>query len=205
MKKQNLIFSLIPALFLAASASNAAITSPEPNSQLQQGTVIFEWEDNGADLYHINVKKNDPDGQIILTRNYFYGNSIAMAVPIGTTSIYVNLTEVYGTTPTTKTFYYPVTSSSSNSGPNMISPAPLSILDSTAVTFKWEDVGAWRTYVKVGSSKFGGIEYANKDYVQGSSITISNLPADGSAVYLRIQTYKDGKWSTSDFAFTTTY
>jgi hypothetical protein len=67
----------------------------------------------------------------------------------------------------------------------VVSPAQDAQLISDTLSLAWNDVGASSYDVAVGSSQ-GLPDYAWRGGLTGTSVTISNLPTDGSRMYIRI-------------------
>ena len=76
------------------------------------------------------------------------------------------------------------------------------ILNGTSITFEWEDVGTIYN-LKVGKTKGGG-DYANWQGMTNSK-TITNLPANGITIFVRLNTYAGGDWEYIDYEFTSDY
>jgi glucose/arabinose dehydrogenase len=84
----------------------------------------------------------------------------------------------------------------------MTSPAPGSTLASATATFSWTAGTTVTSYgLQVGSTPGGtdivaGIQYSN------TSATISGLPTDGRALYVRLYSLVSGSWEYDDFTYT---
>lgn len=82
------------------------------------------------------------------------------------------------------------------------SPVNNSTLNSSAVTFRWNNVGADNYYIYVGSAELKADIYSG--YMPGSttSKTVSNLPSDGSKIYVTLWTRSNNKWKYEKFTYT---
>ena len=67
----------------------------------------------------------------------------------------------------------------------VLSPAQNAQLSSDTMTITWNNVGASSYDVAVGSSQ-GLPDYAWRGGLTGTSVTISNLPTNGSLIYIRV-------------------
>lgn len=85
----------------------------------------------------------------------------------------------------------------------LITPIAGTTFSSNVATFTWTDVAAEKYQIRVGSEPGGqDIKLVNKS-AGVTQATISNLPIDGSPVYVTIWTKKDGIWRQSQsVAFT---
>ena len=82
------------------------------------------------------------------------------------------------------------------------SPAPGSTLPSSSVTFQWTSgLGIADRYLSVGSSAGGGQFFAG--YVgAATSKLVSDLPTNGSTVYVRLSSWINGGWQVQDYTYT---
>ncbi len=68
-------------------------------------------------------------------------------------------------------------------------------LESDSVTFVRTDGSSDKFRLTVGKSK-GANDIFDGDFSNSTSLTVDNLPADGSPVYARLYTFYDGSWSS---------
>ncbi|MCP4344027.1 MAG: hypothetical protein GY795_00695 [Desulfobacterales bacterium] len=73
------------------------------------------------------------------------------------------------------------------------SPAPGLTLNSANTTFRWNDSGADRYWLWIGTSP-GSNDLNNSDQGTNTSATISGLPTNGEALYVRLWSKEDGEW-----------
>ncbi|MCP4124974.1 MAG: hypothetical protein GY751_24800, partial [Bacteroidetes bacterium] len=81
---------------------------------------------------------------------------------------------------------------------DMQSPTPGSILNSTSVTFTWNNSGASLYRLWVGTSE-GGHNIYSGDHGTDTSATISDLPG---TLYVRLWSMADGNWFYNDYTYT---
>jgi M6 family metalloprotease-like protein len=83
----------------------------------------------------------------------------------------------------------------------MTSPTPGSTFTSTTVAFQWQDVGATRYHLYIGTTGVGSSNlYSNG--TTNTSQTVNNLPNDGSTIYVRLYSQLDGSWHWNDYEYT---
>jgi len=205
--------------YTAATGATRLITSPVNGSILDSTTVTFEWADNGATEYGFYVGTKSGGTDLYYAPSYKLGNVTSVTVadlPSNGMPLYVMLySKVEGQWVADKYTYTAYTDPVNPQAPyepvpaELTSPVGGSTLDSTSVTFEWEDIGQESSYIYVGtypgSSRigWGGGFYA-------TSKTISNLPSDGSTIHVRMKSsYKRTPngfpvWVYKDYTFTAT-
>jgi hypothetical protein len=82
--------------------------------------------------------------------------------------------------------------------PTLISPDPGSVLPGSDVTFNWswdnrKDQEYQEFWVYAGASQ-GGYEYFNASVGLNRSVRITNLPTDGTPVWIELWYKRDGSW-----------
>jgi hypothetical protein len=83
----------------------------------------------------------------------------------------------------------------------VLSPAPGSTLGSSSATFGWSTgTGVTQYWLTVGSSVAGQDLYSQS---QGTSLshTVSGLPTDGRALYVRLYFLINGAWLFNDYMY----
>ncbi len=85
----------------------------------------------------------------------------------------------------------------------LVSPAPGSTLTSSSATFTWTaGSGVTNNVVYIGSQP-GGLDIYSGSPVYGTtSLTVSNLPTDGSTIYVRLWSYVNGGYQYNDYTYT---
>lgn len=87
-------------------------------------------------------------------------------------------------------------------GGEMISPANGSTLPGSTVAFQWSTgIGAsqYRLYASNFASGEGDLD--SVDTGSQTTSTLTNLPLDGSTIYVRLSSLIDGVWSYADYSF----
>lgn len=80
----------------------------------------------------------------------------------------------------------------------MVTPASSSILTGTSQTFEWTDTGADRYALWVGSTPGAWDVWARSTLGTATSVTVTGLPADGRALYVRLWDQIGGVWTYQD-------
>ena len=182
----------------------AEITSPSPDSTLSGDTVTFNWTDEGADQYWLEVGASPGSAE------YFGGDqgsatsATVTGLPTDGSTVYVRLWTVQGFSWQANSYQYTASSGGGGGGSGnaaIISPTPGSTLPGSTVTFQWSDVGADQYWVEIGISP-GSAEYGGGDQGTNTSITITDLPTDGSTVHVRLWTIRGFGWFFEDYQFT---
>lgn len=88
-------------------------------------------------------------------------------------------------------------------------PAPDTALNAAQLTFQWttgNNVSAYRLAIGRGYNVVSGPPWADLFYYEGTatSATVSNLPTDGSTVYVRLWSKTNTGWRFNDYSYQTT-
>jgi hypothetical protein len=83
-------------------------------------------------------------------------------------------------------------------GAKMVAPAPGSTLTASTAQFQWSGTGDVSLYV--GTTLGAGDLYSADLASQGATVT--NLPINGSIVYVRLWSLANGTWSRNDYKYT---
>ena len=177
----------------------AQITTPAPNSTLSSDTVTFNWSNVGADQYWLEVGSTLGGGDYSGGDQGTNTSATISGLPTDGSTVYVRLWTIRNGAWESADFQY--STGSATGLAQITTPAPNSTLDSAAVTFNWSDVGADQYWLEVGAS-LGSSEYGGGDQGTSTSATITGLPTDGSTVYVRLWTIRNGVWESDDFQFT---
>jgi hypothetical protein len=85
----------------------------------------------------------------------------------------------------------------------LISPAPGSVLPSSSVTFSWTPAtGATAYALSIGGNGRRTSRLFSSGQMNRTSVTVSGLPTDGSALYAQLWTLVDGGWTETEYAYT---
>jgi hypothetical protein len=171
------------------------ITSPVDGSVFTSTSVTFQWQDVGASEYGLYVGTTPGSADLYYTPGLGTSTSTTVgSLPSNGIPLYVKLfAYIDGEWVNDDYVYTAYTDPVSPQPPldidsaEMLTPVDGAIFGSTSATFEWEDVGAYYYNLYVGTYS-GGWNIAYKTIYSGTSITIDNLPADGSPVYVKLKT-----------------
>ncbi|GEM_PF-2278820 len=84
---------------------------------------------------------------------------------------------------------------------DLINPIPGSVLTGSTVQFSWSGYLPTAWWLDIGS-KLGTADYFDSGPLGGKmSTTVTNLPTDGSYIYVRLWHFVSGKWLSKDFQY----
>ena len=82
-------------------------------------------------------------------------------------------------------------------------PVPGSALASATATFSWSGGSGVSDYVLYAGKSAGGKEYYSQDRGLNRTATVSNLPTDGSTIYVTLWSLIAGNWQSSEATYIT--
>jgi hypothetical protein len=82
------------------------------------------------------------------------------------------------------------------------SPAQGSTLPGASATFNWAAASGAQEYFFYAGSSQGSNSYIGRSLGTGTSITVTNLPTNGSTVYVRLWTRFSSGWQYRDYTYT---
>jgi hypothetical protein len=183
------------------------ITSPQSGSTLASSTETFSWEANGTAVSEWWFRLGTTvGGQDI----YESGNLGAI------TSVTVDTLPINGSTIYARLFfrnggagawsYVDFTYTAFEAPPPTITPVEGTVFTSGSETFSWSSngVGLSEWWFRLGTTVGGQDIYESGNLGVTSSVTVNNLPTDGSTIYARLF-YRNsgaGAWSRVDFTYT---
>lgn len=177
----------------------AAVTGPISGTELTSREVTITWEDVGADEYFLRVGSERGGYDIYYGAEGQATEKTLTKLPYDGRQVYVRiLSKINGQwffRDESFTAYHDETIAS-----EILSPAPGSTFTSRTAEFVWNDAQAEAYFIKVGSEPGASdLFYANME--QETRKTISNLPFDGSPVYVRLLTKSYGVWYHYDYVY----
>jgi hypothetical protein len=181
-----------------AQATSPAMTSPTPGSALTSSSATFQWSSGtGVTAYYLyvgtSVGANDLFGQntgLNLSTN-------VSNLPVNGSTLYVRLWWFITTWQFTDYTY-----TAAATVPAMISPTPGSTLTSVSATFQWSSgAGVTSYYLYVGSS-VGANDLFGQSIGLNLSANVSNLPVNGSPLYVRLWWLNAAGWQFTDYTYT---
>jgi len=185
--------------YTAASGTKAVMSTPVPGSTLSGSTVTFTWSAGaGASAYWLDVGTVQGQGNIYAANEGLITSQTVSGIPTNGAAIYVRLwTLLYG-----NWSYYDYSYAAGGTKAVMITPAPVSTLSGSTVTFTWSaGAGASAYWLDVGTVLGqGNIYAANEGLI--TSQTVSGIPTNGATIYVRLWTLLNGNWSYYDYTYT---
>ena len=191
----------LDAQYTAGQIVGPVFTTPAPNTTLG-ASQTFIWTEVAEAWLYVGTSPGASD--IHDSGNLGSASSEAVSnLPLDASTIYVRLW--YRDVPSQgpwKTIDVQYTADTPNGAP-ILSPAANATFSSDTETFSWTPVGQVQLYV---GTEFGKRNLYDSGSVAGiSSITVPDLPTDGSTIYVRLW-YRDtpgsGSWSLIDQEYT---
>ncbi|HUJ43120.1 MAG TPA: SBBP repeat-containing protein [Opitutaceae bacterium] len=169
------------------NGAKATMTSPAPGSVLSGATVTFTWmAGTGASSYRLDVGTAAGQGDIFSKTVGLATTQNVTGIPTDGSTIYVRLTTVVGS----YTFFndYTYIAFGGIAKADMVTPASGATLGGASVTFTWNAVAGAKSYLLwVGTTQGQGNLY-NQETGLTTSQAVSDLPTDGSTIYVRLWT-----------------
>ncbi|MCP4110075.1 MAG: hypothetical protein GY749_31895 [Desulfobacteraceae bacterium] len=81
-------------------------------------------------------------------------------------------------------------------------PVPGSALFSTTATFTWNDSGADKYWLWVGTTGTGSKDLYSDNQGTDTSRTVYSLPNSGETLYVRLHSLVNGEWGYNDYTYT---
>ncbi len=177
------------------AGSAAQITAPTKGSTLTGSAATFTWtSESGATSYQLWI------GSTPNSNDIDYGGTSAQTIsfsnlPTNGQTLYVTLYGYAGgvwSVQDTATY-----TAATVANAQIVDPPPGSTLSGDTVTFTWTaETGATSYQLWVGSAP--GQDDLGVGGTTGTSTTISNLPTDGSLVYVTLYGYASDTWTVQD-------
>ena len=196
----------ITAAFSASTSGPPTLMSPDPGLVLPGSTVTFTWDANGTAVtrWWVYVGSNLGDHDLHDSGNLGTDLSTTVsALPTDGRALFVRLWFYVDGNWESADFQYTAATIVATP-PALISPAPGSTLDSATVTLNWTPNGTavTRWWVYVGSNLGDHDLHDSGNLGTDLSTTVSTLPTDGRALFVRLWFYVDGNWESADFQYT---
>ena len=184
------------------SLATPAINNIANGATLAGSSQTFTWTDTGAEQYRLLV------GSTFGGAGYFDSYALAAGttsvtatgLPLKGVPVYVRLYAWTGGVwlKTDQTYV-----GAAQPLATVTTPANGTTLAATSQTFSWTDTGADKYFLTVGNFAVGGSDlYASGVLPAGTtSVTVNGLPNDGSTIYVRLYTWGNGAWQTSDTSY----
>ena len=188
----------------SGGAAKAELTSPAPLSTLTATSLVFEWTGGrNVTRYWLHVGNTLGAADLL---NQDQGTNLRTTVPglpADGRTLYVRLWSVIsGVWQFTDHTVTAVTGTSARG--ELTTPAPGSTLAASAVAFGWTGgTNVTRYWLYVGSTP-GGADLWSQDQGTNLTTTVSGLPVDKRALYVRLYSVIGGVWSFTDYTYAAT-
>jgi extracellular elastinolytic metalloproteinase len=182
-----------------------AMASPVPGSVLNGPNITFVWRANGADVSSWRlVVGSVPNGGDYYDSGTLPPTELSRRVtglPTDGRSVHVRLEYVLGTETSSKNYTY----TSGVGIPEVVTPAPGTVLPGPNVTFSWTSneapVSTWIFYVGT-SPGASNLYYSGYLSPAQTSASVTNLPTDSRTIHVRLQYLLGGAWKVTDHQYT---
>lgn len=181
------------------------MVQPVPGSVLPGSNASFSWTANGAAVSQWWLQASSTQGGNELA-NVNLNSALSTTLtglPTDGSFIWVRLWYRIGSIWSSQDHQYVAASGPGNSGePELLTPSA-GTFSGSSETFSWTGNGApvTRWWLQAGAS-IGGNEIVNVDLGTALSTTQTELPTDGSTVWVRLWYLLDGNWLSQDYQFT---
>lgn len=188
----------------AAPSAPSAITSPAPGSTLTGSSVTFNWDAGlGTITERLLMVGTTLGGSQVYSGYQGAGMSRTVTgIPTNGSTIYVRLMSFINGSWQSVDYQYTAATVVAPTASAITSPTPGSTLPGANVTFTWDaGSGVTARTLSVGST-LGGTQYYTGSEGTGLSRTVTNLPTDGSTVYVRLTSTVSGAPVSRDYTYT---
>ena len=185
------------------TSSLGVITSPPSGSIFTDTTVTFIWSPgSNATGYKLYVGKTPGGKQYYGSGNL--GNVLTVTVknlPSNASTVYVTLYSLVQGKWLSNSYTYSAWNAATGQAV-LVTPSPGSQFIDATETFIWTSGKEATGYkIDIGSTP-GGRDYYHSRILNNLNITVSNLPTDGSVVYVTLYTQINGKWYSTTYPYT---
>ena len=175
------------------SSTSATIISHTSGDTLTSSEQTFIWSDVGADEYLLQIGSAQGSSSILSTGYITSTERFVSNLPTGGSQIFVSLWTIHdGQWNPSYSSYWAV--NIQGSAPTITSLNTGDTLTSSEQTFTWSDVGASNYWLQIGSSVDRNDIYDSGMLTTNTEQLVSNLPTDGSPIYVRIWYRNNGQW-----------
>ncbi len=185
--------------YTAAMLAKAVMITPTPGTVLPGATVTFTWDSGtGVSAYYLWVGTSPGTYNLVNFGGGAATSYTANSLPTNGSTLYVRLwSKINGVLQYNDYSYTAATIVKAA----MVSPTPGAMLPANPVTFTWTLGTASTTYLWVGTA-VGTHDLVNFGGAGDLSYTATNLPTNGSAVYVRLWSNINGELQYIDYTYT---
>src|SRR5664280_1783750 len=180
------------------------ITAPAPGSPLSGSRVTFNWTaGTSSTAYWLDA------GNVAGGNNYYQSGNLgnvltttASGLPTDGSTVYVTLWSLVNGQWLNNQYTYTAYNLGSQTGV-ITSPVPGSTLTGSTVVFTWTaGTGATAYWLDAGSTPGGNQYYQSGNLGNVLTTTATNLPTDGSTVYVTLYSLVGGQWLSNAYTYT---
>lgn len=183
--------------------TKASMTSPADASTLTSTSVDFTWS-GGQKVERYSLFVGSSAGaKDYLNRELGLATSVAVdGLPDDGSTVYVRLHTKLSSGGWQYNDYTYTAMSTTPVKAAMTSPADTSTLSSSSATFTWSSGTRVDRYALFVGSSLGAADFFSGDMATMTSYTVSDLPMDGSTLYVRLWSRISGAWQSNDYTYT---
>jgi hypothetical protein len=190
----------VSADFTYTAATQSALTTPTPGSTFTSTNVTFDWTTAaGATKYLLHLGTTGVGSSNLFSSTEITATTAtAIDLPGNGETIYARLFTYYGTAYAYTDYTYTDVTQSA-----LTTPTPGATFSSTSVTFDWKTAtGATKYLLHLGSTGKGSSNLDSSGQIAGTTVTFSDLPANGETIYARLFTYWGTAYAFTDYTYT---
>lgn len=184
------------------TAQKGVMLSPAPGSTLPGGAVTFQWSaGEGVQQFWLMIGLW-PGGNTLYSADQGLLTSAPVSgLPVDGRTIYVRLWSYIDNQWVYNDYQYKAAGAMTPAKAQITDPAPGSTLGGSTATFRWNTGTAVSRYFLFIGQWQGGNTIFSQDMGTSTEATVTNLPADGSTIHVRLWSYIDGGWQFNDCTF----
>ncbi|MCG8408402.1 MAG: hypothetical protein MI923_24640, partial [Phycisphaerales bacterium] len=190
--------------YTANAGANATISSPNNGATLSGSSQAFTWSTGtGATQYWLEVGTTGSPGAYFSQDMGTSTSHTVTGLPTDGSAVQARLWSYRGQWYTEDT-NYTAASGGGGGGANgtVSSPSDGATLSGSSQAFTWSaGTGVTQYWLEAGTAAAPGA-YFSQDMGTSTSHTITTLPTDGSAVRVRLWSFRGGQWYTEDTNYT---
>ena len=187
----------------ALAPQPADLISPAPSSTLTASAVTFRWTGGlGVSQYWLVIGSSPNSGDLYYADAGTQLSADVSGLPTDGRPIYVQLFSNINGNWQDRDYTLTAASVADSRKAELVSPGGGTTLTSDTVTFTWtggSGVSRYWLYIGTDIAKW---DILNRDMGTSLSTVVSGLPTDGRPLYVRLNSFMNGTWQSSDYVVT---